>query len=256
MTPGCRVCGAASGDPAFSGVLLGQTVAYFDCSYCGYVQTQDPSWLDRAYAAPINGSDTGIMQRNFGNVGIVLATLTTIGRLRGRVVDAAGGYGILVRLLRDQGVDALWADRYCNNALAGGFEYTGGKADLVTAFEAFEHFVKPADELERLFAIAPNVLLSTEIIASPAPPQADWWYYGKDHGQHIGFIRTSTLEYLAHRFEKHLLTDAHNYHLFTEAPVSQWSWRIYRRIARFSPRLLARDLTSKVWSDYEYMSNR
>ena len=57
--------------------------------------------------------------------------------------------GILVRLLRDYGVEALWCDQYCENLLARGFEYNGECADLVTAFEVLEHFVNPLEELDR-----------------------------------------------------------------------------------------------------------
>jgi hypothetical protein len=251
----CRVCGAPSGDATFPGKLLGQLVDYFDCSVCGYVQTQAPTWLEQAYTSAINSCDTGIMLRNQTNVGVVLATMATLGDRFGRVVDCAGGYGILVRLLRDQGVEALWADRYCENLLAEGFEHSAENADLVTAFEAFEHFVKPQEELEQLFAIAPNVLLSTEIIASPAPKQTDWWYYGPDHGQHIGFFRVKTLSYLANRFGKHLVTDGHSYHLLAQKPVAAVRWRLNRRLVRYWPRLFTRGMSSKVWSDFEQMSN-
>jgi hypothetical protein len=169
-------------------------------------------------------------------------------------VDCAGGYGILVRLLRDRGIEALWADSYCENLLAIGFEHKGGKADLVTAFEAFEHFVNPKEELERLFTIAPNVLFSTEIIAIPAPKQAEWWYYGPNHGQHIGFFRVQTLSYLAHRFGKNLITDGRSYHLMTQEPVPGLRWRLNRRLAKYWPRLFACGMVSRTWKDFEQMS--
>ena len=177
-----------------------------------------------------------------------------MGLTQGRVVDCAGGYGILTRLLRDQGVDALWSDPYCQNLVAMGFEHTDEKADLVTAFEAFEHFVSPTTEIERLFKIAPNLLISTEIIPSPTPSPQEWWYFGLDHGQHVGFLRVKTLEYIAKKFNKHLITDGHSYHLFSERPVKKSIWRLRTRLARHLPKLVTRDLKSKVWSDYEKMS--
>lgn len=97
------------------------------------------------------------------------------------------GYGILVRLLRDRGIDAMWSDPYCKNLLAVGFEHTAEKANLVTAFEAFEHFVEPLLEAEKLFAIAPNLLISTTLIATAASAPNEWWYHGLDHGQHISY---------------------------------------------------------------------
>ena len=250
----CRCCQSVAKE-TFTGSLIGHQVRYFECSSCGYVQTEIPHWLDNAYAEAINDSDTGIMLRNQVNARIVLATMLMLGKLDGVLVDCAGGYGILVRLLRDFGVNALWSDRYCQNLLARGFEYTKDEADLVTAFEAFEHFVNPAEELDRILAIGPNVLFSTEIIADPAPKQDDWWYYGKEHGQHIGFFRIRTLEKLAQERGKFLVSNGTSYHLITAKPVNQTLWKIMIRCNRFIPFMLRRRLLSKVWSDHNLMAD-
>jgi hypothetical protein len=74
--------------------------------------------LEEAYASTINNSDTGIMSRNLSNISLVLATLILIKNRNSLVVDCAGGYGFLVRLLRDIGVNALWSDPYCENLVA------------------------------------------------------------------------------------------------------------------------------------------
>jgi hypothetical protein len=146
----CRACGGPT-SPLWKGDLLDLNVDYMRCSSCGYVQTEYPYWLDRAYAESINDSDTGIMARNQSNVRIVLATLLAIGKLDDRVVDFAGGYGILTRLLRDIGVDALWSDSFSKNLLARGFEHKGESAGLITAFESFEHFVDPGMGSHRMY---------------------------------------------------------------------------------------------------------
>lgn len=120
----CRLCGEAA-NYLMSGELVNVPVQYFECSACAYVQTEEPTWLEQAYSAAINISDTGIMVRNEINTKIVLATLSVLDVMHGTVVDCAGGYGILVRQLRDKGVDAYWSDYYCENLLARGFEYRG-----------------------------------------------------------------------------------------------------------------------------------
>jgi hypothetical protein len=252
----CRVCLNETDKPIFTSEIFGNNISYFDCSVCGYVQTEQPHWLDRAYASAINNCDTGIMVRNQSNVGLILATLSALNKINGTVVDCAGGYGILVRLLRDRGVEALWSDPYCKNLLAVGFEYTDEKADLVTAFEAFEHFVDPLLEAEKLFAIAPNLLISTNLISSPAPQPSQWWYYGLDHGQHIGFFRLQTLRFIANKFGKYLFTDGVSYHLLADKPVNAMQWNINARIARRVPSLFGRKLKSKIWSDFEIMSGK
>lgn len=229
-------------------------VDYFECPNCGYVQTETPYWLGRAYAEAINDSDTGILMRNQANARIVLATLLILGKLNGNLVDCAGGYGILVRLLRDYGVNALWSDRYSKNLVARGFEHTNETADLVTAFEAFEHFERPAEDLDKLLEIAPNVLFSTEIIADPAPKQENWWYYGKEHGQHVGFFRIRTLDKLVQERGKYLASNGTSYHLITQHPINNALWRLLIRANRLLPILLRRALTPKTWSDYARMA--
>lgn len=226
------------------------TVRYMRCSQCEYLQTEFPYWLDRAYANSINDSDTGIMARNSTNFRVVLATMMAMGNFHQRVVDFAGGYGILTRMLRDIGVDALWSDQYSANMLARGFEHAGEPADLVTAFEAFEHFVTPAAELDRMLAIAPNVLLSTEIVPRPLPAPGQWWYYGREHGQHIGFYTVNTLRLLAASRGKHLISDGRLYHLITEKKLSRTVWRACLRAQALVPAFARKSLHSKTFEDH------
>ncbi len=250
----CRLCSNEFINPLFIGRIFEKNINYFDCSQCGYVQTEHPYWLDKSYSSPINNCDTGIMGRNLSNVGLVLATLSVLQSMGGVVVDFAGGYGILVRLLRDRGVEALWTDPYCRNLLAVGFEYKNEKANLVTAFEAFEHFVDPLIEIEKMFAVAPNLLISTSLIATPAPQLDQWWYYGLNHGQHIGFFRRKTLMFIAQKFGKHLASDGVSRHIFTEKPINEFYWKLQVRIASRAPCLFGRKLQSKIWRDFEKMN--
>jgi len=251
----CRAC-LCSTKKKFTGQLLDFLVDYYECEMCGYVQTEEPHWLGRAYEKAINDSDTGIMVRNQVNARIVLGALWALRKLDGTATDFAGGYGILVRLLRDFGINAYWSDRYCQNHLAQGFEHTGEITDLVTAFEAFEHFINPGEELDKLLGIAPNVLFSTVIIPVPTPKHDNWWYYGHEHGQHIGFFRIRTLEKLARDRGKYFVSDGSSYHLMTDQPVNQAVWKIIVRRNKIIPALLGCRLTSKTWSDHELVANK
>lgn len=245
----CRVCGQAS-QHLFDGPLLQYRVAYYECAHCRYVQTETPYWLEQAYVRAINRSDTGLLRRNARNTSIVLRMLMLVGRLKGRVIDCAGGYGVLVRLLRDRGVDAYWHDPHCQNLLARGFEAGADEhADFVTAFEAMEHFTEPKAELARLLARTDCVLVSTDLIADPAPAPADWWYYGAEHGQHIGFFRRRTLEHLAQALGCHLHTDGRQFHLFTRRAISPWRWAWARKTHGLAPLVARARLRSKVWTD-------
>lgn len=249
----CRACGSNT-EPLWQGRLLDLTVQYFECPKCQYVQTEEPYWLEQAYSSVINRSDTGILARNLSYTRIVIATLWVMKNLDGLVVDYAGGYGILVRLLRDYGIDARWSDPYCENLVARGFEHRDEKAALVTAFEAFEHFVEPEAELQRMLRVAPSVLLSTYLTPTPTPRPETWWYYGREHGQHVGLFREETLRTLARRAGKHLLTDGRVHHLLTDRPINPRRWAQAIRYSGYVPWLIRRQLKSRTWSDHLLMS--
>lgn len=249
----CRVCNERLNKSIFQAKNPWKAVTYYECDRCEYVQTERPTWLEEAYKVSINASDTGICKRNKENLSTVIASLALLRVRRERVVDYAGGYGILVRMLRDKGIDAYWADQYTDNLFAKGFEYSGGKAGLVTAFEAFEHFVEPLNEAKKLREVSDNILFSTSLIRRPYPSPADWWYYGLDHGQHIGFFRVKTLRYIGYELGLNVITDNSSLHLFSRRKVSSLNWKMYRRLARMNQSWMVRDLQSKTWSDHMEM---
>ncbi len=247
----CRVC-TANARPIFSGTVLGRSVEYQECDVCGYVQTETPNWLDEAYGSAIGAADTGILQRNRRSARIVVRMLAMLGQLRGRVIDSAGGYGLLVRMLRDLGVDARWEDRYCDNLVARGFEAGAHEpADLLTAFEVMEHMLDPLAEMRKLCARAPQVLVSTSLIPAPTPPLAAWWYYAPAGGQHIGFFRLRTLEYLAAKLGRRVLSDGRGFHLFTsDTSISALRFAWARKTAAFAPLIARTRLRSRTWNDF------
>ena len=189
----CRLCGHPSEYPFSSSETKWGFIHLYRCPNCHYVQTQRPTWLSDAYAEPINASDTGIMMRNATNVDLVISTLSTIGILKGKVVDFAGGYGILVRMLRDKGIDAYWSDQFTPNLLSRGFEYSGDTVNLLSAFEVFEHLgihCRSRNMLSSLltFCFQLNWFPILFLLGQ-------WWYYGLEHGQHIGFFNMRSLRY-------------------------------------------------------------
>jgi hypothetical protein len=250
-TEPCRVCGGRS-HFAFRQPLLGREVDYFDCPVCGYLQTESPTWLEKAYASAINILDTGILFRNRLNTGRVIMTLLSLGSLHGTVVDHAGGYGILVRLLRDAGVDARWRDKYCDNLLARGFEADDGRCDLMTAFEVLEHLVDPLLELKCMLEKAPTVLLSTELIPPGDAPPVDWWYLQPEHGQHIGFFRPLTLKWMARELGYHHASDGRSLHVFSKARVP-WHWSLLQRAVAAAPLIARARLRSRTMLDFEHL---
>ena len=106
----CRV-GNKTVEAIFSTVLLQKHSAqFFKCSKCGYVQTEEPYWLEEAYKVSINDSDTGMMMRSFWHRNIAATLISFLFDKKSRFLDYGGGYGVFVRLMRVAGFNFFWQD--------------------------------------------------------------------------------------------------------------------------------------------------
>lgn len=224
----CRICGAAAPLAFQAKVLQKHLVGYYRCPKCGFVQTQNPFWLREAYRRSINVSDTGLVSRNvlLSKKASVILYFLIGGQLR--YLDYAGGYGLFTRLMRDVGFDFYWDDAFTENLFACGFagKDRGTKFDAITAFEVFEHFALPAEEVRKLCIISKNILFSTLLIDPDSAPPLDWWYYSYEHGQHVAFYSLKTLGYLARINNLNLYSDQEGFHMFSEKKVSQGLFRL------------------------------
>ena len=260
MNPGdCRLCGGPL-QHRFDGKLLGRhEVAYFACQSCGSLQTERPHWLAEAYSeGNLASLDTGAAQRNLNNLGAVLLVARCLG-LRG-LLDFGGGDGLLVRMLRDRGVDARVVDQHAEPRYAMGFGGTGdGQPGIVTAFEVVEHFVDPREELRALFAALPAVLMISTDVWEDQGPQ--WWYLAPETGQHVFFYTRQALTALAAR-EGYRLTRVGGYWLFIRrAAFPRWRERLVRILLSGKLRSLRNAwavtrATPGVWRDHEDLAGR
>jgi hypothetical protein len=250
----CRVCKIET-DLLFSTDLLQKySVKYFKCSQCGYVQTEEPYWLEEAYNTSINDSDTGMIMRNLWLKNITSTLIYFVFDKQGKFLDYGGGYGVFVRLMRDVGFEFFWQDKHTENLFAKGFEYSESdktNVELLTCFEAFEHFVEPLTELENLLSISRNILFSTEFIPEPTPPPDEWWYYGTEHGQHIGFFQKKTFEFLANKYKLNFYTNGQNIHLFTEKQLLPLAFKLMTKVSKFITPLIQKRMESLTWKDFE-----
>jgi hypothetical protein len=236
-------------------VLRKYEVQYSQCMSCGFVQTEEPHWLTEAYANPIASADTGILQRNLYLSRVTSVVLWRLFGGKGKFLDAAGGYGIFTRLMRDAGFDYYWCDPHAPNLVARGFE--GGQAQgpysAVSAFEVLEHVVDPLGFLSGLLRDmgTRTLIVSTELFEGDAPDPERWWYYAFDTGQHISFYRRSTLEVIGRKLGLRLYSNR-NVHLWTDERVSQLGFRltthpISSAVLSWAPRSM---LESRVWPDH------
>ena len=197
-TERCRLCGEDAFPFGSARILASLEVSYYRCHRCGFVQTEEPYWLERAYEQPISKIDLGIVSRNIALGDTASAVISMLFDSGGRFLDWGGGYGILVRLMRDRGFDFYWRDPFCDNLFAQGFEWADEtRAELVTAFEVLEHLPRPADDIARMADIADNLLVSTFLLPEPAPAPGEWWYYALESGQHVSFYSRRSLAVLA-----------------------------------------------------------
>jgi hypothetical protein len=206
----CRICASASEFVFDTRLMNKHTVRYYRCPACGFMQTEEPFWLDEAYCEAIDVLDTGIMRRNQAYARFLTALLFHFFGSSGVFLDYAGGYGILARLMRDAGFDYRWCDPYCKNLLARGFEYESGeRIDAVTALETFEHFVDPRPEIAKILSISRVLVFTTTLV--PEGVSSDWWYIT---GQHVSFFSLRSLSLLATEFGLNLFTDNSTLHIF------------------------------------------
>ena len=252
--PACRICSAPVSEKFSSTLLNKYTIKYFQCSVCGYVQTEEPYWLQVAYEKPINDSDTGMMMRSFWNRNIAATMIYFLFDKKKIFLDYGGGYGVFVRLMRDVGFDFYWQDKHTENLFAKGFELskiTNTPVELLTCFEAFEHFNEPINELEKLLKVSRNILLSTVFIPDPIPHPNDWWYYGIEHGQHIGFFQEKTFEYLAEKYSLQFYTNGQNIHLLTEKQFPSSTFKWVTKFSKIITPFIKTQMESLTWNDHE-----
>lgn len=204
----CPVCDKPRRHVFSATVLQQHRADYVHCRTCGLLQAAQPSWLTEAYESAISAVDTGVAQRNV-RMSVRLGGLygSWFGG-HGRYVDVAGGSGLLVRLLRDLGLDAYWTDPYAENLFARGFE--ANEHDVytaVSAVEVLEHVEDPLTFLRKcLEDTGARALIFTTELYEGQPPDTDWWYYQFETGQHITFMQRRTLEIIAKELQCRLMT--------------------------------------------------
>jgi hypothetical protein len=235
-------------------ILKKYSVDYFLCEKCGLLQTEEPFWLNEAYNSAIATADTGLVQRNIAIASKLSAILFCEFDSHGNYLDVAGGYGMLVRMMRDIGFHFYWDDKYCQNLLAEGFEKNQNEITAITAFEVLEHVHDPLAFIKGLLEDngTTDLIFTTELFEGE-PPSADWWYYAFETGQHISFYQPKTLQYIAEKLHLKFYS-ANGMHIFTRKNLNHLKLQFITGKFNFILKaIIRRRLQSLTLSDHQHL---
>ncbi|MDT8391070.1 MAG: class I SAM-dependent methyltransferase [Lentisphaeria bacterium] len=224
----CKICGGQAETFARAEVLKTHPADYLRCEACGFVSVLNPFWLKEAYKNPITSEDVGLVSRSSRMADIAEKTILLFLNRNGDFCDWGGGYGLLVRMMRDRGYNFSRYDRYCENIFAKGFDVDGkaGSYEMVTCFETLEHLVDPVKTIKGILSQTENVLFSTRLLPTPCPKPGNWWYYGLNHGQHISLFSRESLYKLAEKTGMNYYTDGSEVHFFSRRKRSVLKLRL------------------------------
>jgi len=207
---------------AFSKQILSKYLAdYESCINCEFLFINKPEWLEEAYKNSINDSDVGILYRN-NIISKQITIFYLLMAMKNPIVDIAGGYGLLVRLLRDQGIESYWHDKHTSNIFAKNFELSNTpkkRFSILTLIEVLEHLESPVDFFQDIKLEFEHIFFTTDIKPNNNQDCLNWDYLGLDHGQHISFYSRRSLEVIARRLNLSFFSYK-NMHWFSKSRIT------------------------------------
>jgi hypothetical protein len=211
-------------------ILKKYQARYYQCENCGFIQTEEPFWLDEAYSSAITALDLGLLQRNLVLAPITSAIILQFYNPSSSFVDYGGGYGIFTRMMRDRGFNFYRQDPHCENIFAKQFDiidlHEKQRFEMLTAFEVFEHLVNPQNELEIMLQYSDTIFFSTELVPKNVKGNKDWWYFSPETGQHISLYSYQSLALLAKKHRLNFYSNGSNIHLFSSKKVNSFFFKV------------------------------
>lgn len=193
----CRLCSGVTIIKFSNTILEKYNVNYLECNNCKSLQTEIPYWLEEAYENWITKYDTGVYART-EKTSLVSLFICKLFNFK-NVIDVGGGDGLFCRILRDYHINCFSSDKYSKNLYSKNFSKPNfDKPDLLTSFEAVEHFENPRDEFDQIFKLNPKMLLLTTSIYKRQ--EKNWEYFEFKTGQHIFFFSKEALQMIGKKY--------------------------------------------------------
>jgi len=268
----CKVCANETKILFKTTVLNKYNVQYFKCINCGFIQTEEPYWLEEAYSSAIALLDIGVVSRNLEFSSLSENLIINHFNPHAKFIDYGGGYGLFVRLMRDKGFDFYRQDSFCENIFAEYFDCTdlaeNTEFELLTTFEVFEHLKKPHSDIKKMFGYSNSILFSTVLVPSEAISSPDdWWYFVPETGQHIAFYTLASLGVIAQKNNCYLYSNKKNLHLlsqkkingdpFSEKNTNSFAHKVLQKLSTWNNSSANKiKLKSLLESDFEYIKER
>ncbi len=256
----CKICNTDT-DIIFKAKILNKyDVDYFKCGQCAFIQTENPYWLEESYSNAITQLDIGLANRNYDLSKKTNIIINAFFNKKADFLDFAGGYGMLVRLMRDKGFNFYRQDKYCENIFAKHFDITDTsiqKFELATAFEVFEHLTNPMQEIDEILSYADSILFSTMLQPSENVDPSNWWYVSPEIGQHIALYHYHSLKTISALKGLNLYSDGKYLHLLTKKKINSTLFKLLcnNSIANFLFFFSRNSKKSLTQQDYQYLKN-
>lgn len=187
----CPICSSDAEILGTTKIIDRFEAIFWMCPLCQYVWIPDPYWLREIDPAPVFSLDKGMVRRNIYCSEVLTAFIEVRGKAAGKMLDFAGGTGLLTQLMRDRGYLYYSFDPSCSATFAQEFASSKLPAErysLVSASEVIEHLDSPMLRISELLKLSSDVILTTEMLPWPPPALNLWPYFGLNHGQHISFF--------------------------------------------------------------------
>lgn len=206
--------------------LVGMPIYYALCDSCGFCFAPEfGTWSSERFSQLIYNEDYIQVDPDYVDArprGNAASLLEALGRQRQRVdhLDYGSGAGVLSQLLRDAGWQSRSYDPFVQTDVSVS---TLAKANLITAYEVFEHVQNPHQlmrNLGNLLADEGLILFSTLVSDGNIArnQRLNWWYAAPRNG-HISLFSKQSLFNLAtdHGFQWASFSDGHHT-LFRKVP--------------------------------------